>query len=84
MYCLGTQRALPGWCGRAVVVLSAVAVAVADRPLSCCWLGGAHLTPAAHLPRFPALQVVPGVAIAFMTYELAKKTFGVTTNATQR
>ena len=29
-------------------------------------------------------QVIPGVAIAFMTYELAKKTLGVTTNATQR
>lgn len=31
-----------------------------------------------------APQVIPGVAIAFMTYELAKKTFGVTTNATER
>lgn len=29
-------------------------------------------------------KVIPGVAIAFMTYELAKKTLGVTTNATQR
>ena len=35
--------------------------------------------------RLPCLsQVVPGVAIAFMTYELAKKTLGVTTNATER